>query len=268
MRFDREYFSLGYLDTLSYKDTFVHRLDPRVKVALTFIFAMTVVSFDKYEIAGLLPFFLFPVVFIAVGDIPVKFILKKLLFVSPFAVFVGIFNPLLDTRVMVDLYGIHISGGWISLISIIIKFLLTISSALLLIATTSFPGVCGGLQKLGMHDLFVSQLLFLYRYIFVLMEETMRMVRARDMRSMGKRGSDIRVFINLAGVLFSRTVERSEKIYQAMLSRGFNGKIPSSRLHRVRAGDISFAFVTTTAFFIFRRYPLVQMFGDLLKSVL
>lgn len=60
MDFDKEYFNLGYLDILSYKNTLVHRLNPRTKVIATFGLIITVVSFPKYEIAGLIPFFFSP----------------------------------------------------------------------------------------------------------------------------------------------------------------------------------------------------------------
>jgi len=60
MTFDLEYFNIGYLDTLSYKNTLVHRLDPRVKILVSFIFILFVVSFPKYELAGLIPFLFLP----------------------------------------------------------------------------------------------------------------------------------------------------------------------------------------------------------------
>ncbi|MDP2157110.1 MAG: energy-coupling factor transporter transmembrane component T, partial [Nitrospirota bacterium] len=172
--FDNAYFNLGYLDSLSYRDTFAHRLDPRAKLIATVLFIITVVSFPKYEIAALLPFLLFPVLLFSLSDIPVKFILKKVLLVSSFAVFIGIFNPLIDSQTAYSVFGFSVSGGWISFLSIMLKFFLTITSALLLIATTSFPGVCHALQKMGIPEIFVSQLLSLYRYIFVLVEEAMK----------------------------------------------------------------------------------------------
>jgi cobalt/nickel transport system permease protein len=73
-----------------------------------------------------------------------------------------------DTRTAAVIFGISLSAGWISFLSILLKFALTVSAALLLIATTSFPGVCHALRRLGFPALFVSQLLFLYRYVFVL----------------------------------------------------------------------------------------------------
>ena len=119
MAFDEEYFNLGVLDLLSRRDTCIHRLDPRTKVIGTLLFIVTVVSFPKYEIMGLLPFFLFPVLVFSLGDIPVALILRKVLLVSPFAAFIGIFNPVFDTEPMVVVAGIAVSGGWISFVSIL-----------------------------------------------------------------------------------------------------------------------------------------------------
>jgi cobalt/nickel transport system permease protein len=261
MSFDEGYFNLGYLDTLSYKNTFIHRLDPRTKVIATLAFVVTVVSFSKYTITGLIPFFLFPVLMFALGDVPVWFILRKVLVVSVFAVFVGMFNPLFDSRVMFSFHGIQVTGGWVSFFSIILKFLLTISAALLLIATTSFPGICQGLRKLGVPELFISQLLFLYRYIFVLMEEAMRMVRAREMRSFGARGQGLRTFISLIGTLFLRTIERAERIYRAMLSRGFTGTVHFVKVYHIGVSDIAFLTLTGIALFIFRTFDIVGIIG-------
>jgi cobalt/nickel transport system permease protein len=265
--FDSEYFNLGYLDKLSYKDTPVHRLDPRAKLIATVLFITTVVSFPKYEIAGLLPFFLFPAVLFSLGDIPVKFILKKVLLVSSFAVFIGVFNPVIDRRLVYSLFGLPVSAGWISFLSIMIKFFLTITSALLLIATTSFPGICHALQKLGMPEIFVSQLLFLYRYLFVLAEETMRTVRARDMRSFGKKGVGMKSFVHLTGTLFLRTFGRAERIYQAMLSRGFTGRLNSVRYYRFSGVDAAFLCSTAALLYCFRLYDIAGALGRLSMRV-
>lgn len=261
MDFDKEYFNLGFLDTLSYKDTVIHRLNARTKVIATFAFIVTVVSFPKYEITGLIPFFLFPAVIFSLGDIPVWFILKKVLIVSVFAVFIGIFNPLFDTHVMIDLFGIPVSGGWVSFFSILLKFFLTMCSALLLISTTSFPGICHALRKLRIPEIFISQLLFLYRYIFVLIEETLRMVRARDLRSFGKRGQGMKVFINLIGTLFMRTIERADRIYHAMLSRGFSGTIYYVKSDRLRKADFVCLPLTGMFLILFRTVDLVTLIG-------
>jgi len=268
MSFDKAYFNIGRLDRLSYQDTIVHRLDPRAKVVCTILFLFTVISFPKYEIAALIPFFLFPVLLTTLGDIPVNFLLKKVVIVSPFAIFIGIFNPLLDTRTVAVIAGVPLSAGWMSFITILIKFTLTISAALLLIATTSFPGICHALRRLGVPAIFVSQLLFLYRYLFVLMEEAMRLVRARDMRSFGERGRGMKVVVRLIGTLFLRTVERAERIYSAMLSRGFNGDIPSVKKYRLRLTDVLYVLTTIAFLAIFRLVPITGMIGSFAQELI
>lgn len=264
MTFDKAYFSIGLLDRLSYQDTFVHRLDPRAKVIATILFILTVISYPKYEVVALTPFFLFPALLISLGDIPVAFLLKKILLVSPFAIFIGIFNPFFDAGT-VQVFGSTLSAGWISFLSILMKFTLAISAALLLIATTSFPGVCHALRRIGLPGLFVSQLLFLYRYLFVLLEEAMRIIRAHDMRSFGRRGMDTRVAVRIIGALFLRTVERAERIYSAMLSRGFQGDMPTMRRSKVRFADVLFTLLTIIVLAAFRFFSFPELIGLFLQ---
>ena len=267
MSFEAAYSGIGRLDRLSYRDTVIHRLDPRAKVVATMLFAVSVVSFPRYEVLSLLPFFLFPILVGALGDIPAGFIAKKVVVVSPFAVFVGIFNPLFDPSTVAIAPGVPVSAGWVSFAAILVKFALTISAALLLIATTSFPGICRGLRRLGLPAIFVSQLLFLYRYLFVLMEEAMRVTRARDMRSFGKRGAGVRVFVRIVGTLFLRTVERAERIYGAMLARGFRGDVPSMRRESFRPADAFFVIGTGCFFAVCRFVPVPQMIGRLVRGM-
>ncbi|MEN6623362.1 MAG: cobalt ECF transporter T component CbiQ [Smithella sp.] len=267
MTVDDQYYNIGYLDRLSYKQTFVHNLDPRIKLITTLLFLFTVISFPKYDVAALFPFFLFPVVLLTTGEIPLAFILRKVAIVSPFAIFIGIFNPLLDTAQVAILPGFTLAAGWFSFFSILIKFVLTVSMALLLIATTSFPTVCHGLRRLGVPSIFVSQLLFLYRYIFVLTEEAMRIIRARDMRSFGRRGTGMKVFVRIAGVLFLRTVERAERIYYAMLARGFEGDMPTNKKFCIIRQDIIFAGAVVIYLYIFRFYPVSEILGRFFQEL-
>jgi cobalt/nickel transport system permease protein len=268
MDFDKAYFNLGYLDTLSYRDSIIHRLDPRLKLLFTLAFIMTVVSFSKYALSELFPFFLFPVLVLSLADIPAGFLVRKIVIVSPFAFFIAVFNPLLDTATFVNIGSTEISAGWVSFISIMIKFVLTVSAGLLLIATTSFPDVCRALQRLGIPEIFVLQLLFIYRYIFVLIEEAMKVKRARDVRSFGSRGLGIRSFVSLIGAFFIRTIERSERIYQAMLSRGFQGRIETSRIFRVSATDIFLLAAGLSTLILFRLYNMSVAAEDLLRRIM
>ncbi|MGE5248469.1 MAG: cobalt ECF transporter T component CbiQ [Verrucomicrobiota bacterium] len=266
MTFEASYSRIGELDRLSYLDTPIHRLDPRAKVVATMLFVVAVVSFPRYEVLSLLPFFLFPVLIAALGDIPAGLVAKRVAAVSPFAIFIGMFNPLFDPGA-VAVGGATIPAGWLSFVSILVKFALTISAAVLLIATTSFPGICRGLRGLGIPALFVSQLLFLYRYLFVLMEEAGRVVRARDMRSFGRKGTGVGVFIRIVGTLFLRTVERAERIYGAMMARGFRGEFLSTRSESLRISDAVFVAASAALFAAFRLVPVPEVLGRLLQEL-
>jgi cobalt/nickel transport system permease protein len=262
--FDKEFFNIGYLDTLSYKDTFIHRLNPGIKLAVTLAFILTVVSLPKYELHRLLPFFVFPIFLISAGDIPIMVILKKILVVSPFVLFAGMFNPIHDTNIIYKIAGIPVSSGWVSYVSIIVKFVLTISAALLLIATTSFPGICFALEKLHVPKIFVMQLLFMYRYLFVFAEEAMRMIRARNMRTFGRHGMDVKTFISILGTFLLRSMERSERIYHAICSRGFDGRIRLLRDVKLKFTDIIFALISVSVFIILRMYDIAGLIGKAL----
>jgi len=153
--------------------------------------------------------------------------------------------------------------------SIILKFILTVSTALLLIATTSFAGICEAMRRLRLPEAFVVQLYFLYRYLFVLLEETYRIVRAREARSFGKRGYGFRPFINLLSGLLMRTLQRADRIYGAMLARGYSGRMAVTARFSIRSIDIFFG-ISFAMVFIFLRLFNVALFVEniLMRNVL
>jgi cobalt/nickel transport system permease protein len=254
-------FDISYLDTLPAQGTLLNRLDPRVKVLTTLAFVFTIVSFGKYEITGLLPFTVYPVVLIAVGNLPLIFLLKRLLLAVPFVLFVGIFNPFLDREILISLGPIGISGGWISFASIMIRFVLTVLAALILVASTGFHSVCMALGRFGVPSSLVVQLLFLFRYVFVLIDEASRMVRARSLRSFGKRGMGIKVFSSMVGQLLLRTLDRAQRIHSAMLCRGFDGEIRVLSPMKLGLGDVSFFLGWSCVFFLMRMYDIPEWLG-------
>lgn len=257
---------LGMLDALSRQETPVHRLDPRAKILATLVFIVCVVSFDKYTLSALLPYLLFPVALLACGNIPLGFVAKRILWVSPFAVLLGMFNPLLDRQTLLTLGGVSLSGGWVSLLSILLRFVLTVSAALLLMATTGFTPVCRGLQRLRVPEIFTLQLLFLYRYLFVLMEEAARLIRARSLRSVGGNGMGIAVFGSMTGHLLLRTLDRAERITLAMHCRGFEGQIHLSETLRFKISDWIFLLAASGIFILFRQVNVALWLGQLFSG--
>lgn len=263
---DRHFFDIGYMDTLSSQQTAIHQLDPRAKLVTTLVFVAIVVSFGKYEISALIPFFIYPVVLCAIGNVPPIYLIKKLVLVSPFAILLGIFNPLLDRDILINLSGIEISGGWVSFTSILIRFVLTVGAALTLIAVTGFNAVCMALEKLGAPKIFVVQLLFLHRYMFVLVDEAARIFRARSLRAFGGEGTGIKAYGSLVGQLLLRTMDRAQRIYLAMSCRGFEGEINVMQPLRFGPREIGFIFGWSLVFFLMRFYNLPILFGRVMTE--
>jgi len=261
-------YELGVLDQLSRGTSSVHRIDPRIKVIVTLVYLVCVVSFDPYDILGLLPFVLFPVALAAEADLPFGFLGKRLAQAAPFAVLVGAFNPLLDTAVLGQIGPFTITGGWVSFFSIVLRFLLTTSAALILIATTSMNDVCMAIQRMGVPDVFANQLLFLYRYIFVLAEEVLRLGRARALRSFSGHGMGMRIYGQILGSLLLRTIARATRVYEAMLSRGFTGELHTMRKLSLTRSDYVFAVAWSLAFLLFRFYNVPFLVGGLVTKVI
>lgn len=261
-------YELGQLDAFACGDTPVHALDPRAKVVTTLAFIVAVVSFGKYSVVEMLPFLLFPVALASDGGVPLRWLATRLLAAAPFALLIGMFNPLLDRAPIATIAGLAISGGWASYASIVMRFLLTTAAALVLIATTSFAGVANALQRLGVPEVFATQLLFLYRYVFVLAEEALSMQRARDLRSFGRRGRGIRVFGRMLGGLLLRTYARAQRIYAAMLLRGFDGRVRVRRQLRLRPQDVAFVLGWAALFILFRAVDVPTTLGSFITGVL
>jgi cobalt/nickel transport system permease protein len=176
---------------------------------------------------------------------------------------VGMFNPLLDRQVMLHVGALDITGGWISFASIVVRAVLTVSSALVLVAVTGFPGICAALERMGMPRPFAVQLLFLYRYIFVLAEEGGQMSRARELRTFGTRGRGIKVYGSLIGHLLLRTWMRAERIHMAMLARGFSGVFHTRRDSCFGPREVVFILGWSLFFITARLVPVAHLLGAL-----
>lgn len=258
--------SIGSLNLLSLQDTPIHRIDPRSKIFVTILFIFITVSFSKYELSGMLPLIIYPVVIISLGRIPLRSVILKVLAVSPFAIAIGIANPFIDRQIIMNIGGFGISGGTVSFISILMKFALTVGTALTLVATTGFETMCAGLIRFKIPKVFAVQLLFMYRYIFVLFDETLRMIRAHSLRSF-RTYPDIKILGSLIGQLLLRSLNRAERIHNAMISRGFDGDIRIMKEMKMQWPDYSYIIIWCMFFFLCRLYNLPQALGSLIIGI-
>ena len=251
------------MDELGRMDTPAHRLDARAKIAATAVFIVAVMSFPRYEISALMIFFLYPVALAALGRVPFFFIFRKMLVAAPFALLVGIFNPFFDRAAVLAIGGVEVSGGWLSSLSIMLRFVLTVGTALVLVACTGMHRLCAGLEKMGLPDIFAAQLLFLYRYLFVIANEGARMLRSLELRGAGVKALKPAVYGPLAGHLLLRSMARAERIYRSMAARGFSGQIRVLRKSAFQPADWVFLLGWTAFFAAARAFNLAHWIGGL-----
>jgi len=232
----------GFLDRYSGLDTPVHRLDPRAKLILALAFAITVVStppphplaFVVY--AGLLCWSA------GLARVPLGYVLLRAAAVLPFSVLAAFWLPFLRGGETVALFGgrleLSVPGLWL-FAGVAMKSFLGASAAILLVSTTPFASLLSGLRKLGAPVILVDLLALTYRYLFVLVDEAMRLRRAAAARGYRPRWLGQAVLIGrLIGHLFVRSYARAERVYGAMVQRGYNSRMPASKPLCFHATDV------------------------------
>lgn len=185
---------------------------PLLKFLFTILFIISVITTSNLELYKL--FFNFILIFILISTYKISFkkFIKKFLTLIPFIIFFSITS--LFTK------------NFLNFTSIISKSILSLLAIIFLIETTNFINLIQSLKILRVPNEILNTINLIYRYFFVLLEEIKRMEIARDLRYFGgyiKR--QIKVYSNIIGVLFLRSVEKSERVYNAMKLRGYNGEI-------------------------------------------
>ena len=257
-------YNIRLLEDLSKKKTFIHSVHPLIKLLTTIAYLTAVVSFGRYEVTSLLPFVFYPVLVFALAELPLAPIIKRVLMVEPFIIGIGILNPIFDQHVVM-LGGLAASRGWITFLSILIKGSLTVTASMLLIATTGIEKLAAALRLLRAPKIFVLQLLLTYRYIAILMEEVLRIVRAYSLRAPGQKGIQWKVWGSLVGQLILRTFDRAQRIYEAMSLRGFSGEYNTGGDIKVSLKDIAY-LLGWVLFFVIARLVNIPMTIELLLS--
>lgn len=211
--------TLYSLEQLAGGRTFFHRLHPRVKLAVTAIFLICVVSFDRYALGRLLPYFFYPVLLTSLAGIPGRMLGSRTLIALPFCLFAGLSNLFLDRTVLFTLGSFPLTAGLVSLGVIVVRTLLCVSAVLLLVALTPFVTLTDELRRLHVPELLVTLLEMVYRYIGVLVEEATNMLTAFRLRSNGAQWPSPKELGAFLGQLLLRSTDRAERVYHAMLCR-------------------------------------------------
>ena len=205
----------------------VHRLPAEVKIVCLVVFVLAVVATPR-ELFW--PFGIYALTIHAVwrsARIPLRWILPRMLIEAPFIV-LAVLLPFAEGGERVTVAGVHLSvSGLYAAWGIVIKGTLGVAASLTVAATTTARELPVALSRLRVPGLIVSMLTLMIRYVDVLAAEARRMRMARISRGDSPRMlHQVGATAKSVGSLFLRSYERGERVYLAMLSRGFDGQVP------------------------------------------
>jgi len=217
----------------------IHLLDGRVKfvLAVTFILTASLTPAAAWPVYILLTALMLSVEILS--ELGIGYVLKRSLLALPFALAAF---PVIFTSGETAFFSFPI-GSWTltahaegleRFVSVMLKSWLSVQAAIVLASSTPFPELLQAMRAVGIPRLLVGMFGLMWRYLFVLVDEALRLMRARTARSGEsaqagtKAGGSIlwqaHLTGGMAGNLFLRAFERSDRIYIAMLSRGYDGE--------------------------------------------
>ena len=229
----------------------LHRLDPRIKVIVTIAFILSNALLPDGAWIAFLLAWCFILLANALSGLGIGFTFRRSFIALPFALaaitvlFSSPGKPVTSFQFL--MWNLMITdAGLLRFVSIVVRSWLSVQMAILLVAVTEFPKIIHALTHLRVPTIITVIISFLYRYLFVLTDEVMRMLRARQARSAAaagvRSGGSVvwraQIAGHMAGQLFLRSYERSDRIYNAMLSRGYKGELMTIHPHRFHRSDL------------------------------
>ncbi len=252
---------LSQMDDLAALDSPIHRLHPLTKLILTVGYIALVVSFGKYALSGVLVMALYPAALFSLGGIPVGVCFRKLRVVLPLVMAVGLFNPFFDRAPLLAVGGVAVSGGVISMLTLMLKGVLCLTASFLLIATTGIDALCAALRMLRVPGMLVTLLLLTYRYVGVMTGELAVMTDAYRLRAPGQRGIHHRAWGSFLGQLLLRSMDRAGELYAGMQLRGFCGEFHYAGVRPFAPGDAAWLVLGLGACGLLRFVDVAALLG-------
>ena len=238
-------------DRYHHGHSLIHHLDPRIKVVVTIAFIISNAFLPDGAWIAFALAWAFVLFANALSGLGIGFTFRRSFIALPFALaaITVLFSipgePVASFRFMMGDLTIT-DAGLLRFVSIVIRSWLSVQMAILLVAATEFPKIVHALNHLRIPTIITVIISFLYRYLFVLADEVLRLLRARQARSAAAAGKSpggnvlwrARIAGHMAGQLFLRSYERSDRIYNAMLSRGYKGELMTIHPHHFHTSDL------------------------------
>lgn len=225
----------------------IHDLDPRVKVVLTILYILALSLTPQAAWLVFLVLYVMLLLVVRWAQLGPTYTIRRSYIAAPFILAALPILFTLDGRPLITLPGLGwtvSAAGFDRFLTILIRTWIGVQAGILLTVSTRFPDLIWALDALHMPKVLVAIISFMYRYLFVLIDQSMRMRQARASRCAvsldSRRPSAIwhaKVAGMMVGSLFLRSLERSERVYAAMASRGYDGEMRILKSFHMRLQD-------------------------------
>lgn len=206
---------------------------------------------------------LFPVAGYQLAGLPMRLCFQKLRMVLPLVCAVGLLNPLFDRQIVVQVGTLAVSGGVLSMLTLILKGVFCLLASFLLMATTTIEAICRALRQLHVPKLLTNLLLLTFRYVGLLLSEVAVMQQAYSLRAPGQQGIHISAWGSFLGQLLLRSMDWAQALYESMELRGFSGEFPGAVRGRGSAASWPYALVCPALMLLARYFDLSALMGGL-----
>ncbi|MEW6510203.1 MAG: cobalt ECF transporter T component CbiQ [Bacteroidota bacterium] len=198
----------NFIDRYARGDSAIHRIAPGVKMGSALAVVVITVAVPEWPMVFYGGLVAAMCVVAAMARIPAGFMLRRLLTLQPFIVGGALF-------------ALAQPEGWSMAARVLVKSNICLATMILLANTTRFSSMLDVLSRLHAPSLLITILSLMYRYVFLLIDQTERMARARRSRMFIRGRRSWRHTAGIVGHLFVRSVERAERVYAAMTARGW-----------------------------------------------
>lgn len=223
------------LEEFARRPNYLHSIDPRAKIPAVGIFLIALGTVPQASPAAFTAFGCILLAGAALARLPFRFLVIRAAAVLPFSITFALIS--------------WISGDTQRAIALAVKSYFSAFAVLLLIGTTPLPDLLRGLESMYAPQVLLTIIQFLYRYLFVVVEQAARMSLAAQCRGGGLYSDKRSTFRRAAGVLsvlFARSYGRAEGVHHAMLARGFHGQLPVMTATAFRWKDGAFLLASAS----------------------
>ena len=228
-------------------NSFIHRLDPRIRLMSAGVFSIVVAlsrDFQALTAAVLISF-----LWVILAQLSAREIIKRIILVNSFIVLLWLVLPLtFQGPDALTLGPLRIYYAGITMAAqITLKSNAILLALIALVATMNLSVLGNALNWLQVPDKIVHLLLMTYRYVFLIEQEYQRLIRAAKIRGF-RPGTNLltyKTYASIVGMLLVRSAVRADRVYKAMLCRGFKRKFYC--LHEFKTGKLEWLFAIAMA---------------------